>query len=455
VINEKLSGQKKKDRIKDLLLTPTNEMILNAIDTAEYSTFQNRNALSDAFTSFKETLKQPYPSGKVAPGRQVASFITEGISPFVRTITNVGLRILDFSPAGFIRATLNQIDPETRGQRALVRDVSRSLTGSTVIATGAYLAANGLMNGAAPDNEKEKEQFYSEGRQPYSIYLNGYWMQLNRISPIGNLLAIGAELYKQSEDKEGFDLAVAGLFSAAKNVKEQSMLIGISQFTKAIDYPTSAEKFINRSVASGIPAIVGRLARTVDPTLRKPEGLTQSIAVRLPFLSQIVPPKRNVFGEPVDVPGGSLSLFDPFSSTKPNQDPILLEASKAEVPLDIPNDKISGVKLNNREFDVYHKFYGKLLKQTLASLIQNPLYKDAPALDKKKNFEGIIKEVKEATDETVLPAILIRKFGLPVDSNPGEVIAIVSELNRKDKEFKRMNEKKQAELVKEFLNAPR
>jgi hypothetical protein len=82
--------------IKNLLDNPTPEMIAQASLDADFLTFQNDNKISSGIERLKDA-------------NEYGRFLIEQIAPFDRTPTNVVLRALDYTPAGYARAIFGNL----------------------------------------------------------------------------------------------------------------------------------------------------------------------------------------------------------------------------------------------------------------------------------------------------------------------------------------------------------
>jgi len=442
--NEKLAGQAYKTRVGELLQAPTNEMVVNAINESEYATFNNKNVLSNMISGAKRAVS----------GSPLTEASIELIAPFTKTPTNIAARIADYSPLGFIKAILSQTRVSTRGQKALVEDLGRALTGTSVIGVGAYLASQGMLTGNAPAADAARDQFYAEGKQPNAIKLWGHWLSLNRISPMGNLLTIGANFQEASKTKSGFGLGAQTLSSGIKGLSDQTFLQGISGALGAVNdttpNQTNTQKYINSTVSSVVPTVIGKIARTVDPKLRLSEGVLQAIQAKIPGLTQGLPVRRDIFGNQVSSGGGRLSLIDPFNTQKAINNPVINEAKKVGVNIGLANQTVSGIKLTDAEYSQYQKVQGKILEKYLTALIKDGNYQNLGANDKEKQFSKSITDVRSQVKDVIFPALMIKRYGLSNDTNPQILTDLIITLGNEQK-FKQMKTTQQAKVIKKLL----
>jgi len=455
--NEGMRGAAFKQRVKELLQNPTNEMTLNAIDSAEYATFQSSNALSDLITGGKGKLagkiKSAKAKGESAAGAKATLAAAEVLAPFTKTPTNIAARIADFSPLGFIKAFNKLTKPTTASQKEFVEDFSRAATGSGFIGFGAYLAQKGLMTGNAPTDKAERDDFFASGKQPNSILIDGKWRKLDRVSPLGNLLALGAEIDELSnEGFTGRGLAVQATLEGVKGLTEQTFLKGISGGLKALNEPEQGgQAFVEQTAASVIPSVVGRIAKTIDPELKDPEGAIQAIQDKLPFLRSKLPERRDVLGNKIIVAGGRATLVDPFSSTEAKNSPVLKEAERLDLTIGVPTRTVSGIKLDNFEFSQYQKIQGKALNALMTEVINSDVYKEANDFDKVEMFEDSKSKIRRSVNDSVIPALMIIRYELPVNTNPKLIKSTIKAIETGDATKNNPQEKKN-EIIKNVIN---
>lgn len=446
--NAGLKGQEYKAKVQELLQKPTNEMVLNSINAAEYQTFQQDSKVAELLTTAKVTLQN-----MDSPIAKWGGIVLEFIAPFAKTPINIAKAIADYSPLGFVKAILKAVPAQTRSQQEFVKDIGRAVTGTGFITLGAYLAQNGLMTGNPPTEKNARDQFYAEGKQPNSLLVGPYWFKLSRISPMGNLLSLGAEFHEQGQTTEGTALLAGTAFGGAKTLTDMTFLQGVSSLLNAIQDPEAyAGKYVQSSVASLVPTIVNHVARAIDPRLRVPDGVFQALEARTPFLSKDVPVRRDIFGNPVKAPGGATALFNPFEPSLAVNNPIIEEAKNIHITIGLPDQTISGIKLSNQEFSTYQKVQGKILEQTLSTLIQSDGYKALSVTEKEKEFKNTITNVRQAVNDQIFPALMIGRYGLPTDTNPRLLRIVLSELSKVDK-FKKMPLDKQSTALKKLLQA--
>lgn len=367
----------------------TEEMIKIATKDALYSTFTNENALNNAIKGAKQ-----------AGGKEVAAAI-DLIAPFTRTPTNVAkATFLDYTPVGFVAKTAQKIfKKESVDDKALAEAFGRSLTGTGALWLGTELAKRGLVSGASSNKETERSQAELEGKIPNSVFINGAWQSISKISPLGNLILLGAQ-YQNS----GGNLPETA-FAAVKGFSENSFLQGLSNAGKALNEPDRfASSFFENAAAGYIPTLASDVARGLDNVKRKPEGLVEKIQARIPGLRQALPARLNAKGEPVPEQGNFISkIANPFNSSTPTDDPIVKEMSRVGYNLNYTGDTISidgiDTKLNRDQEREYQKLAGKYIKQYLPEFINSGGYTTLSKDDQRDVMEKLVNTAKTQARE--------------------------------------------------------
>src|SRR6185503_16111376 len=114
-----------------------------------------------------------------------------------------------YSPVGFLRAA-----KATGEERALM--VGRAAVGTALMGYFCTKLIAGEVTAGAPTDAKEKQAFYDSGKRPYSVNIDGNWVEFRRFEPLATPLvwtAAAYEAWKQSGEELSPDLV--GKMSAA------------------------------------------------------------------------------------------------------------------------------------------------------------------------------------------------------------------------------------------------
>ena len=439
-INEGLKGQARQSRIAELMENPTDAMKQTALQEARIATFNNDNIVASKVGQLKAGRNKDDSFGS-----KVLSTVVDVTMPFVKTPTNVVARIAEYTPLGLLKLAAGQINKNTRGQKRLVEDLSKVVTGGAVLALGSALADQGLLTGSMPATPAERAQWEAEGKQPNSVYINGRWYQINKLAPIGFLFALAAD------NATSGSIAETGL-KGIKNLTDQTFLTGLSGGIKAVTDPEqNAANYAKQTISSVIPSGLGAIARVIDPTVRTTGGIGEAIQAKIPGLSSSLAPRLDVFGQEVKNEGGVLGLLDPTrSKADKSNDPVLREFAKLGVNVGMPSNRMFNTTLDTYEFAEFQKVNGRVLKDVLDTLVVSPLFQNASTAKKQELLEKTVTKVRAQTKAAVFPRILQKRLDLPEVQNPELLNEIANKLY-KNEAFNAMSKEKQRQFVLDIV----
>jgi hypothetical protein len=118
----------------------------------------------------------------------------------------------------------------------------------------------------------------------------------------------------------------------ARSLQDVAFVPTLASLSEAITNPGArVQNFIARQVAGFVPALVKDVAQTTDRTVRKPNGIMETIESRIPGLTNRVPAVVDVAGKPVQRPASAVGGANPFPVSKANNDPVLKELARLGV----------------------------------------------------------------------------------------------------------------------------
>jgi hypothetical protein len=320
----KISKEQIRSRMADILENPPNNIHMNAVDHALYTTFTN---VPGNFAQAWMDITRKFP---------VMRFIT----PFVKTPANI------FNYAVAQRSIFAPLfrsfreDMAAGGARRQLA-LARVSTGTAIMLATVDLAFNGLITGGGPANPAEKQTLMRTGWQPYSVKFGDRYFSYNRLDPISSVMGIAADIadittHMDQEDRE-VDADEAAIYFAATiagNVLNKSYMRGLAEFVDMLANPKmSAEGFFQRFVGSFVPTALAEAARQQDPYRLELNSLLDSMKSRIPGLSKDLPVRRDLWGRAISYRSGLGSIYDavsPIASRRDNPEPIDQEMLKQE-----------------------------------------------------------------------------------------------------------------------------
>lgn len=312
-----LAGYMKANKLTEI----TPEARAYAIKEAQKATFRDANAVSNF-------------ARKMGTGdHKFWNWVASAIFPFKGTPANVGVRALEYSPAGILRSITYDIYRVKKGSISTteyIDNLSSALTGSALAAIGYYLAQAGFLRATGVGDEKEKEQQRQQGYKDNSFTLLGYSIPETVLTSISAPMFVGAAFYEAIKSKAltgeiyGWDEVFQVLAATADPIFGQTMLDGLSDTFYAI---RSAQGGIGETMAalgintvgnylsSFMPTILSRISSAADSAGRetyvdknKPLTGIQKEAQGLMMKT----PARQMLHEKVDNYGRVQETWKPF-----------------------------------------------------------------------------------------------------------------------------------------------
>lgn len=407
--NEGLEGDEFVARVADLIENPTEEIHLGATNASRYQTFTN-----DLGQNGKDAQKF---INNFAPAKIIL--------PFVRTPTNIIKYTAHRTPFNYQMWA----DVKAGGVKKDVA-LARMSMGSGALLMGFNYALEGKITGKGPAEKSHREALKLTGWQPYSIKVGDNYYAYNRLDPLGMFLGLSAdtaEVLQYAEIEDSTDFAFAAMTSIAKNLENKSYMEGIANFINAFEDPDRyMETYISRLAASTIPytSLVGQVERTLDPTVNQTYEILDRIASRTPYFSKDLPPRRNIFGEPIVLQGGlGWDFVSPVYTSVDTKDPVADEIVKQEVPIRMhrkhygtgkfrteytPEEYDRLVVLTGKEIaDTKGPYKGMNLHQTLQAVMKSDAYNDSRMTDgpdgsRAAALTSVINKFKEAAIKKLL-----------------------------------------------------
>lgn len=410
---EGLSGKAFAQRVDELVRNPSEEMHMATESFQRYITFS-------------ETLHgDNWIQGIGQAGQKLASLpLGRFVLPFIKTPTNIAQYAIERTPLAPSLKTWRDDVAAGGAKRDLA--LARMGLGSMVAALVAGETAAGRITGGGPSNPQEKEALKAAGWQPYSVLIDGKYYGYNRLDPMGAIIGMAADAvdtlqYAEEEDSKE---AVAGavVLGFADALMSKTYLQGLSSLLDVIshgDREKTVTRWASGQVASFEPAWVNFLRRSGDDTIRDPSTAdiyTQTIHQfknRTPGLSDQVPPKLDVWGEPVKFEAGALSPVAITTAKTEDETAELLRnrirVSKPTSAVSVPLGKNVEAKVDLLAMDksgwLYHDYRqaaGRLAKRYVGELVRSKDWQGIPEGRDSERSGLIEKAFRDARREALI-----------------------------------------------------
>lgn len=383
---EGLKGQEARERTAELLVNPTDDMMLSALEYGRYATFQA-------------------PLGRFASKVSAATTempILKAVLPFVRTPTNLFKFFVERTPAAPLMKEFRRDFAAGGAKRDLA--VAKVMVGSGLGAVMAELAAKGIITGSSPKDDNKRGLQMTDGWQPYSVKIGDKYYSYKRLDPFALTIGAAADLATLSDGMTDKQLDnQAGLVTASilGNLSNKTWLSGISDLLSAADDPERfGSAFIKRLAGSvTVPTGVAQIARTMDPVARETPDIASTIQSRLPGLSDNLLPKRDVWGRPLVNEGGlGPDIVSPIWTSADKNDPITREALRVDATISKPQKG----DLTAEQYDRLQEVAGSVGRKWLGQLIASPEYQALDTESQADEIGDVMKRARKAAKAAVL-----------------------------------------------------
>ena len=408
-----------------------------AIEEAQKATYRNTTALSEALSQFGR-----YEGDN--PVKRAGSFVADALFPFRKTPANILTTGLDYSPIGLVKGIKEAMVDVKSGKCTAadaVDSIASGLTGTGILALGAYLAAEGFFGATlhvrAGDDDKEEAFEKSMGGQDYAIQIGDRSYTLDWMTPAAMPLFAGAAIM-ESVRKGGstFDALVDSLLGMQDVVLETSMLSSLNDLISYWSYADNKVGYLLDRAASSyagqyIPTIGSKVASVFDDTVRKSyveKGtgqLSSDVNYFLQGAAKKVPGARNQLQPSIDLWGNEVSngsaperVFQSFLSpgflkaqdNSPATQEIrrLAKATGDSTVYPAAAEKSYTVNgetrtLTGEEYTRYAKAMGQTRKELVEAAVKLPAYKSMSNAEKVDYIQNVYKYARETARQQVDP----------------------------------------------------
>lgn len=376
---EGLEGDRLAARIGEIETDPTLEQMAEARGTATELTLMGKGGKMTQALTHLTNVEAKLPL--IGPIK-----FLKFIDPFVHISSNViEQSILQRTPVGLLAPQIRAELMGANGKLAQDMAIARMAAGSALAVAIGSLAAEGLASGSGPSDPKEASVWRLTGWQPHSLRFGDTWVDTHRLGPLGMLAGIAADLYEVAH-QIGTDDATKvahGLAHAfTQNILDESFMRGPSDLIRAVtEGGAFGQHYVQQMIASFTPYSVGsyQIARAIDPYARQTRTLMDTIQAKIPWLSETLLPRRDIWGEPIpnkDVVG--LPGLSAIYESRINSDPVNRALMDARVFPSLPERKIRGVELSEQQYDDYSRIAGRMAKTRLNAVAGNPGFSGLP-----------------------------------------------------------------------------
>lgn len=320
-MNNSLNNQLRLNNVE----VPTPEMLDIAREEALQRTWQDNNSATKAMSGIKRSFNVIH-----IPGTDYG--FGDFTNKFVKTPTNIGKAMVEFSPIGLAfagrnaRAMKNAIETgqfTPQKQKEYVRSLSNAITGTLLYVLVFSAASAGLitLTGAGDDDDDVSNfERYVAGIPPYSIEIFGTHVTYDWMQPFGAVLATVADFMEsRRNDPEGGIGAdfVQAIKAGGRVFSEQSFMKSLYDLFSGEDFIDCITAAILSEPAAFIPQFSSQIASFLDKDRRTTydphnefKTAFNKVIARIPGLRKELPEQVNVLGETAE----NTQYLDPWEA---------------------------------------------------------------------------------------------------------------------------------------------
>jgi hypothetical protein len=324
--------------------------------------------------------------------------------PFLQTPAGVYRAGAAFSPYGALvgRYRMGKLrkagmprDPylatEATAEMARARRLtSQGNIGSLMLAPLAWMAAEGKLTGSGPKGDPKERKQWLKTHQPNSILIGNTWYNYSMFQPISVPASVIANAWEAFAEK-GWKTPLGDILARTANSQLQaSYLSSVMAITNAIEDPERyGGRWSARQTAAMVPlsSFFRNIARAGDPVSRDPEGAWETIQTALPGMTQNVPERLDLFGEPIvyGLPEESTlnRLLNPVYRQRQTDDPLVQELDRTGARLTPATDTLGEMPLTRQQRFAVEQQTARGQAQAIRTLIASEEYQALPTNEEK------------------------------------------------------------------------
>ena len=339
------------------------------------------------------------------------ALFANAVMPFAKTPINIAKNSVTYSPIGLMKGVYEMTKGVQSGRCTAdqaIRHLSKGMTGSSIMVLGAYLFAQGILNGTTGDDDKDNFE-ESRGKQSYSLNLPNGTYSLSWLSVANVPLFTGVNAM-QTMMNGGFSLtdALEAVSTIADPIVNASFMSGLVSTLKQLGGSTNYDdkdadvfgKVITNVVKTYITQFFPSAGKHINTVLNQykkstyddnPVGqILNSAQTAIPFMAANLQNQVDVYGNDVENIGGdnpimralytylSIGTYKPYDKTYgkegdsyTNKLEKIAEKSGDSNVLPYVSSSIQGTKMNAEERHDLNQYMLKNYNNQVHSLFES------------------------------------------------------------------------------------
>lgn len=361
-MNEGLDDEAFNGRVAYLIQNPTEDMMKEATNNSLRELYMSPTEYNSFMGSLNRAVNSNLAAKIIVPFMKIGSQITRNA-------------FIERTPLGLLSKDVrDNIGSNSAGSDM---QLARIGTGVALIGATSLMTMEGLATGDGPTDPNQR-RVWLLNHKPNSIQIGDISIPYQGLGHLGMLMRFSANMTDTAKawDMSDGEKLAKSFFSLLegvnKSVLDENFMRGVKDLLDAAYHPEEyGTNYVRQFATNWLPFSVGlsQVARQIDPDYREAHTIFEAARSKIPFASEGLEPKRDVFGEPIPT-GGSVQNYE--------NDPVAQRMDALNMGVGKLNKKILGVPLNEQQYDDFSRIAGRMAKMRLNALVANPGFQNLP-----------------------------------------------------------------------------
>lgn len=403
-MKEGLEGDAFNNRIAELTVSPTKDMMDEAgeLDPTKIDPDLYANVTASTRDALKELYMAPtnYTSAMGQLNRAINNnLLAKIIVPFMKIGSQITRNaFIERTPLGIFDTEVRNNLLGRNGAAARDMQLGKMAAGTALMGITSGMAAEGMATGDGPSDPRARAVWLLNHR-PNTITIGDINIPYQGLGSLGMLMRFSSNMYEVANSighEDAGKVAVAALEGFSKSILDDNFMRGVKDALDAVYHPEEyGMSYVRSFVTNWLPFSVGlgQVAREIDPYERNAKGIIDAAKAKIPWVSETLEPRRDVFGEPI-----------PNSGPLPNYagDPVVQAMDALQFFLSRPTNKIRGIQLTDEQYDDYSRVGGRLAKLQLDQIVSLPGFDQIPAYERFEMMSHAVTSSRETARSMIL-----------------------------------------------------
>ena len=217
-----------------------------------------------------------------------------------------------------------------------------------------------------------------------------------------------AEIWEQVEEGDKDDMAAKLMLAVSQNMTNKTFMRGVSEALNALSDPGRyGGRWLKTFASTAVPTGVAYIAKAKDPYFRDARTLVDSIKARIPWVSETLAPRIDLYGRPVERKGKFIEkMVSPIWISEEKINKIDQEFKRLNYFPSLPGRKIREFDLKPDEYGDFLETTGRITQSILSRLVSSSDYREMTDSEKIDAIKLSIIKIRKIARAQFLPRLL-------------------------------------------------